>query len=53
MKIFENFSKCWICDNDYIDSDAKVRNHCHISGKYRGSSHKVCNMDIVKPTINI
>ena len=21
----ENSTKCWICDNDYIDSDIKVR----------------------------
>ena len=24
---FKNFSKCWICDNDYIN-DVKVRVHC-------------------------
>ena len=24
-----------ICDNDYIDGDVKVRDHCHITGKYR------------------
>ena len=29
---FENSTKCWICDNDYIDSDVKVRDHCHITG---------------------
>ena len=30
---FENSTKCWICDNDYIDNDGKVREHCHITGK--------------------
>ena len=34
----ENSTKCWICDNDHIDSDVKVRNHCHIVGKYRDSA---------------
>ena len=29
---FENSTKCWICDNDYIDSDVKVRDPCHITG---------------------
>ena len=41
---FENSSKCWICDNDYNDDNVKARDHCHISGKYRGSAklnHKV------------
>ena len=22
---FKNFTKCWICDNDYIENDVKVR----------------------------
>ena len=29
-KDFENSTKCWICNNDYIDNDVKVRDHCHI-----------------------
>ena len=33
-------SKCWICDNDYVDSNVKVKDHCHITGKYRGFAHK-------------
>ena len=38
----KNLTKCWICDNDYIDTDVKVRDHCHITGKYRGSIHSDC-----------
>ena len=43
---FKNSTKSWIWDNDYIDTDVKVRNHCHITGKYRGSSHKDCNINL-------
>ena len=43
---FENSTKCWICDNDYVDSDVKVRDHCHITGKYSGSAHGDCNIDV-------
>ena len=43
---FENSIKCWICDNDYIDTDVKLRDHCHITGKYGGSSHKDCNINV-------
>ena len=43
---FENLTKCWICDNDYIDGDVKVRDHCHISGNYRGSVHRDCNINV-------
>ena len=28
---FGNSAKCWTYDNDYIDNDVKVRDHCHIS----------------------
>ena len=43
---FENSTKCLICDNDYTDSDVKVRDHCHITGKYRGSAHRDCNINV-------
>ena len=29
---FKNSTKCWVCNNDYID-DVKVRYHCNITGK--------------------
>ena len=46
---FENSTKCWICNNDYIDINVKVKFHCHITGKYRGSAHRDCN---IKVTLN-
>ena len=45
-KDFENSNKYWICDNSYIDGDVGVRDHCHITGKYRGSAHRNCNMNV-------
>ena len=27
---FNNSTKGWICDNNYIDNDVEVRDHCHI-----------------------
>ena len=42
----ENSTKCYICDKDYIDNDVKVRDHCHITGKYRGSAHRDCNINV-------
>ena len=29
-----------VCGNDYIDNDVKVRDHCHITWKYKGSAHR-------------
>ena len=43
---FKNSTKCWIYENEYIDNDVKVREHCHITGKYRGSAQKDCNINI-------
>ena len=42
---FKNSSKCWICDNDYIDNDVKVRDHCHITEKCR-AVHRDCNINV-------
>ena len=43
---FKNSIKCWICDNDYVDNNVKVRDHCHITGKYRGSAHRDGNVKL-------
>ena len=41
-----NSTKCWICDTDDIDNDVKVRDHCHITGKYEGSAHRDFNINL-------
>ena len=43
---FKNSMKYWICDNNYIDNDVKVRDHCHITEKYRVSAHRDCNINV-------
>ena len=37
---FKNCNKCWICDNDSVENDVKVRDQYHITGKYRSSAHR-------------
>ena len=37
----KNADKCYICNKKYI----RVRDHCHITGKYRGSAHQDCNIN--------
>ena len=38
-EIFQLSKNCWLCVK-LIDAGAdKVRDHCHIIGKYRGSAH--------------
>ena len=43
-KDFKNSTNCWICDDDYVENNVKVRNHCHITGKYRVSACRNCNI---------
>ena len=43
---FKNSTKCWICGNVYVDNDVTVRDHCHITGKYRGSARRDCNINL-------
>ena len=43
---FQKAKKCWICQRQYKPDEGEnipVRDHCHITGKYRGSAHKTCN----------
>ena len=49
----KNSNKCWICDDDYIDNDVKVRDHSHITGKYRGSAHRGCNINVKLNHLNV
>ena len=41
---FEMTNICWICDGLIENTDNKVRDHCHITGRYRGTAHYGCNM---------
>ena len=43
---FEKLTKCWICDNDYNNTDAKKRDYCRITEKCRGSAHRDCNINV-------
>ena len=45
-KDFENSTECWICGNDYIDVGVKVKDYCHITGKYRYSAHRDCDINV-------
>ena len=35
-----------IFSNVYVDDDVKVRDICHINGKYTGSAHRNCNTEV-------
>ena len=45
-ELFKGSDKCYICGHKYLDNEIKVRDHCHITGKYRGSAHQECNLKL-------
>ena len=44
-KEFERSNICWICGK-LVDFDEKVRDHCHITGKYRGAANWSRNINL-------
>ena len=45
-QIFQTSNRCWICNKLFDLVDEKVRDHCHISGKFRGAAHFNCNANL-------
>ena len=40
---FQAATKCHICKKDFSEEDKRVRDHCHVTGKYRGAAHNECS----------
>ena len=43
---FKLEDECHICNKKYNNEDIRVRDHCHITGEYRGSAHQECNLKL-------
>ena len=46
-EIYSNSEICWLC-NEKINTD-KIRDHCHVTGKFRGAAHNKCNLKLRIP----
>ena len=50
----ENYDQtsCWLCEKKFKPKDLKenpiVRDHCHLTGKFRGLAHNNCNLNTRK-----
>ncbi|XP_043485237.1 uncharacterized protein LOC122513067 [Leptopilina heterotoma] len=42
---FKRATICHICHQKIPASEKKVRDHCHLTGKYRGAAHESCNLN--------
>ena len=47
---FKNNIICRFCEKEIVSD--KVRDHCHLTGKYRGSAHNTCNMNVKQKDSN-
>ena len=43
--LFQQSNNCWICKKFIDNDDEKVRDHCHVTGKFRGTAHWDCNIN--------
>ena len=55
-KEFQSATICHICEEEFYPDEktnkiVKVRDHCHLTGKYRGAAHNQCNLLCRKPLI--
>ena len=50
--LFQQSNSCWICKKLIDNEDEKVRDHCHIAGKFRDAAHWNCNINFQKNTCN-
>lgn len=41
---FYEATTCHICTREFVDSNPKVRDHCHLTGQFRGAAHSKCNL---------
>ena len=45
--LFRKSNHCWICKKfiNNNNNEEKVRDHCHVTGKFRGAAHRSCNVN--------
>ena len=44
---YESAERCYVCDKPFEDN--KMHDHCHLTGRYHGAAHRVCNFRMQVP----
>ena len=44
--LFQQINSCYICEKLIDNDDGKVRDHCHITDKFRGAADWSCNINL-------
>ncbi|KAB0790010.1 hypothetical protein PPYR_15698, partial [Photinus pyralis] len=45
MQNYLNAIVCHICEKPFTEDQIKVRDHHHMTGRYRGAAHQACNLN--------
>ena len=45
---FQESNICHICEKEILENEEKVADHDHLTGKFRDSAHKACNLNFRK-----
>ena len=51
-RAYGNATRCYVCRRSFVTQEGKldkVRDHCHLTGRYRGATHSKCNLAIRNP----
>ena len=43
---FKNSNICRFCEKEIISDE--VKDHCHLTGKYKGPAHSKCNINVTQ-----
>ena len=43
--LFQEGNSCWTCKKLIDNDEEKVRDHCQVTGKFRGAGHWNCNIN--------
>ncbi|KYN37224.1 hypothetical protein ALC56_08411, partial [Trachymyrmex septentrionalis] len=42
---YRSATRCHICEKSFASDDTRVRDHYHLTGRYRGPAHSNCNLN--------
>src|SRR2546426_12287285 len=45
-KIYNQAECCYVCKESFTDENYKVRDHCHVTNKFRGPACNRCNLQM-------
>jgi len=45
LEKFNSATHCHVCEKPFATDDTRVRDHCHLTERFRDSAHSNCNLN--------